>query len=175
MTGKIEIVRRFDSPLDRVWKAWTEPELVKQWWGPEGFTAPSIEIDLRVGGKYIYAMRGPEGSEWDKNMYIAGIYKEITPPEAHNSSKQARLVMTDYFSDERGDKIDPTMAGMDKAMPDEMEVIVQFEAIEDDRTELTIDYPQPDSEVQFQAMKDSEMEEGWQSSLNKLAEVVEGG
>jgi uncharacterized protein YndB with AHSA1/START domain len=56
--GKALIISRiFDAPRELVWKAWTETELVMRWWGPEGFTAPVVEIDLRVGGKYLYAMR----------------------------------------------------------------------------------------------------------------------
>ena len=62
----IVITRLFEAPRERVWKAWTEPELVKRWWGPEGFTAPSIKIDLKVGGKYVFAMHGPPGSEWTR-------------------------------------------------------------------------------------------------------------
>jgi uncharacterized protein YndB with AHSA1/START domain len=88
----------FDAPPDTVWRAWTEPELIKKWWGPEGFSVPSIKVDLRVGGKYIFAMHGPKDSEWDKDMYRAGIYKEIVPNE--------KLVVTDYFSDEKGEMLE---------------------------------------------------------------------
>ncbi|HYT42292.1 MAG TPA: SRPBCC domain-containing protein, partial [Methylomirabilota bacterium] len=47
------ITRIFDTSRERVWKAWTEPELMKRWWGPTGFTTPYCEIDLRVGGKFL--------------------------------------------------------------------------------------------------------------------------
>jgi uncharacterized protein YndB with AHSA1/START domain len=50
----ITITRVFDAPLELVWKAWTEPERLMEWWGPKGWTSPSWEIDLRVGGKYLY-------------------------------------------------------------------------------------------------------------------------
>mgnify|MGYP001614693913 CR=1 FL=1 len=74
---KIVIERVFDAPVEKVWQAWTDPKMVAKWWGPEGFTAPSIKIDLRVGGKYTYAMQGPKGSQWDKVMYSSGVFKKI--------------------------------------------------------------------------------------------------
>jgi uncharacterized protein YndB with AHSA1/START domain len=160
----IEITRVFDAPRELVWKAWTEPEMIKKWWGPEGFTAPSIKIDLRVGGKYVYAMQGPKGSEWDKVMYSAGVYKEIVPQE--------KIVVTDFFSDEEGNKIAPSKEGQSADFPDEMQVTVLFEEVEDGKTKLSVNYPRPESEAAFQAMLKSGMQEGWGSSLDKLAESL---
>src|SRR4030067_2100135 len=99
-TTKIEgrtltITRIFNAPRERVWKAWTDPELVKKWWGPKIFTAPHIAIDLRVGGKYLYCMKSETGEEaWKKSNWSTGIYKEIKP--------RGKLVMTDSFADEHG-------------------------------------------------------------------------
>lgn len=161
----VTIERVFDAPVEMVWKAWTDEELAKKWWGPEGFSAPSIKMDLRVGGMYIFAMHGPAGSEWDKDIYSAGIYKEIVPNE--------KLVVTDYFSDEAGNKIKPSKEGMDQNFPDEMTVTVLFEKIEDNKAKLTIIYPHPETEEQYQAMLKSGMKEGWNSSLNKFALALE--
>ncbi len=72
---KIIITRIFDAPRDLVWKAWTTPELVKEWWGPKDFTAPSIQMDFRVGGKYLFCMHGPKGTEFDKDFWSAGRFK----------------------------------------------------------------------------------------------------
>ena len=47
----LEITRIFDAPRELVWKAWTDPKLVMQWWGPKGFTSPACKIDFRVGGQ----------------------------------------------------------------------------------------------------------------------------
>ena len=160
----ILIERVFDAPRELVWKAWTIPEIVKKWWGPEGFTAPSIKIDLKVGGKYIYCMHGPKGSEWDRDLYSTGIYKEIIP--------MGKIVATDYFSDENGNKIDPKEYGMPADAPTEMNVIVKFEDAGDGRTRLVIEYPRPESDAQFEAMKKSGMEQGWNTSLDKLAESL---
>ncbi len=87
----LNISRTFAAPRDQVYAAWTEPEHLKRWWGPEGVTAPVVEIDLRTGGRYRTCMRTPEGDRW-----VGGEYTEVTPPE--------RLVFTwswegDYTAD----------------------------------------------------------------------------
>src|SRR5262245_16235950 len=51
------LTRTFDASVERVWKAWTDPQEVMRWWGPKGFTSPSCKIDFRVGGKFIFHMR----------------------------------------------------------------------------------------------------------------------
>ena len=162
----IVIERIFDAPRELVWKAWTDPEMVMKWWGPEGFTAPSAKVDLKVGGKYTYAMKGPEGSQWDKVMHSSGIYKEIVPNE--------KIVVTDYFSDENGNKMNPADFGQDPSFPSEMEVIITFEDMGDGKTKLTITYPKPETEEQYQGMLKSGMKEGWNSSLNKFEEALKG-
>ena len=161
---ELVITREFDAPRERVWKAWTDPEMLKRWWGPEQFTAPSIKIDLRVGGQYIFTMHGPAGSPFDVDMFSAGVFKEIVPNE--------KLVLTDYFSDKDGNKVDPTESGMDPDFPKESTYTVLFEDIGGGRTRLSLVFPKPESEAQYQAILNSRMEEGWNSSLNKLAEAL---
>src|SRR5439155_1144130 len=69
-TRALVITRLFDAPRERLWQAWTDPEHVKRWWGPKGFTTPLCTIDLRVGGELLYCMRSPEGKDyWSKNVY----------------------------------------------------------------------------------------------------------
>ncbi len=63
MTGKekdLVLTRVFDAPRERVWKAWTDPRQVAQWWGPAGFTNPRCEVDVRPGGVLRIDMRGPD-------------------------------------------------------------------------------------------------------------------
>ncbi len=163
--NKLVIERIFNAPKEMLWQAWTDPELAKQWWGPEHFSAPSIKIDLRVGGKYIFAMHGPAGSEWDKDMYSAGVYKEIVPNE--------KMVVTDYFSDAEGNMIEPDKSGMDPNFPKEMTITVLFETVDDDKSKLSIIYAKPESKEQVEAMLKSGMNEGWSTSLDKMAKVVE--
>ena len=162
---ELAISREFDAPRERVWKAWTDPEMVKRWWGPEQFTAPSIVIDLRVGGMYVFAMQGPPGSALENVGYNAGVFKEIVPKE--------KLVLTVYMSDKDGNKVDPTEYGLDPDFPKEEDsYTVLFEDIGSSRTRLSLVFPMPESEAQYQAILKSGMKEGWESSLNKLAEAL---
>lgn len=163
MTEKIVIEKEFDAPVAKVWEAWTTPEMVKKWWGPKEFYAPSVSIDFRVGGKYVYAMHGPKGTPFDRDMYSAGVFKEIVPME--------KLVVTDYFSDENGNKTSPTQHGLSNDMPEEMMVTVLFEKVGENKTKLSIVY-EPESDAQREAMIASRMEEGWGTSLDKLAETL---
>jgi uncharacterized protein YndB with AHSA1/START domain len=161
---ELVITREFDAPRERVWKAWTDPEMLRRWWGPEHFTAPSIQIDLRVGGKYIFTMHGPAGSPYDVDMFSGGVFKEIVPNE--------KLVLTDYFSDKDGNKLDPVDSGMDPNFPKESTYTVLFEDIGGGRTRLSLLFPKPESEAQYQAILKSGMEEGWKSQLNKLEQAL---
>ena len=84
---EIVITRAFDAPRKLVFDAFTRPELVKQWLlGPDGWSMPVCEIDLKVGGKYRYVWRrGKDGTE----MGMGGFYREIVAPE--------RIVATEKF------------------------------------------------------------------------------
>ena len=85
-TERMAVTRVFDAPRALVWKAWTDPDYVVQWWGPKGFTAPVCRIDLRVGGKFLCCMRAPDGKEF----WNSGEYHEIVPHE--------KIVSSMYFS-----------------------------------------------------------------------------
>jgi len=85
--GDREIVmeRVFDAPRELVWEAMTNPELVKRWYGPRGHNLVVCEIDFRVGGKWRYVLRSPDG----KDLGQFGEFREIHKPE--------RIVMTEGF------------------------------------------------------------------------------
>ena len=123
------VKRIIDAPLELVWKAWTDPEHVKRWWGPKYYTSPSAKIDLRVGGKYIFCMRAP-ADQGGQDMYTAGIYKEIVPLK--------RLEFTQGLSDKDGNPIDPAQLGMPPDFPKDMRMVIIFESKKCDMTELTI-------------------------------------
>lgn len=76
-TPTIEITRVFDAPLQLVWQVWTDPQHVKQWWGPHGFTTPVYEADLRTGGAMRYHMRAPDGTVFPSE----GRFEEVVPHE----------------------------------------------------------------------------------------------
>ncbi len=153
----LTIIRVFDAPLEKVWDAWTNPEMVKKWWGPKSFTAPSIKIDFRVGGKYLYAMHGPAGTQWDKDMWTMGEYKEIVPMQ--------KIVATDNFADKDGNVVSAKQYGMSREFP-ELTLTVTFEE-QDGKTKLTLRHEG------FPVGDEVGAEQGWNQSLDKLAESVE--
>ena len=109
------IVRTFNAPREAVWQAWTEAERLMRWWGPKGFTAPVCKTDLRVGGKYLYCMRSPEG----RDFWSTGLYREIAAPSL--------LVCSDSFADPDGNVVPATHYGMDPDFPLELQITVTFE------------------------------------------------
>jgi uncharacterized protein YndB with AHSA1/START domain len=89
-SGDREVVmtREFAAPRKLVFDAFTKPELIRQWLlGPEGWSMPVCEVDLRVGGKYRYVWRHTNGNE----MGMGGVYREIMRPE--------RIVATEKFDE----------------------------------------------------------------------------
>src|SRR5271170_6939456 len=58
---EVVLERTYDASPETVWKAWTNPELLKQWWGPDNVTIPECEVDLKVGGKFYIVMEAGEG------------------------------------------------------------------------------------------------------------------
>jgi uncharacterized protein YndB with AHSA1/START domain len=151
---ELVITRIFDAPRELVWKAWTEPERFMRWWGPKDFTSPLCKIDLRVGGRYIWCMRWPDG----RDSYTTGEYREIVPLE--------RLVYTDSFADAEGNVVPATYYGMAADIPLEMQVTVTFED-HDGKTKMTLTH------AAFPAGEMSEMTSvGWNQSFDKLAESL---
>ena len=83
--NQILITREFDAPRRNVWRAYTEPELIKRWWAGDHGTVTSVDVDLRVGGRWRYVMVANGGFE----VAFHGQYREIQAPE--------RLVNTEAF------------------------------------------------------------------------------
>jgi len=73
----VVITRIFDAPRDVVYAAWTQPEHLARWWGPENFTNPVCEMDLRPGGRFHIVMEGPDGERYP----MKGEYLEVVPGE----------------------------------------------------------------------------------------------
>lgn len=124
----IVITRIIDAPLEMVWKAWTDPEMVMRWWGPKYYTSPWCKIDLRVGGKFIFAMRAPKEQGGMEN-FTAGVYQKIVPLE--------RLEFTQGLADKDGNRIDPAEIGMPPDFPKEIRTVIVFRP-KGNMTELTI-------------------------------------
>jgi Activator of Hsp90 ATPase homolog 1-like protein len=87
--GTLVIERIFDAPRELVWKAWSDPEMAKRWWGPKGFTAPAAEIDFRVGGKELLAMQSPDFNE-GRPIWSVGITRKSCISSASSSPTASR-------------------------------------------------------------------------------------
>ena len=147
----LTITRIFDAPRELVWRAWTEPEHFMRWWGPQIFTSPTCEIDLRVGGKFLWCMEWPDG----RRNYTTGEYLEIVPPE--------RLAYSNCFADADGNIVPATYYGMPADIPLEMHVLVTFED-HDGKTKMTLTH------AGLPAGEMSDMtSQGWNESFDKLA------
>lgn len=83
---ELTLTRLLDAPADKLFRCWTTPELMKQWFAPKPYTAPVIEIDLRPGGANKVVMQSPEGQE----IPCPGQYLEVVPGR--------KLVFTDAFT-----------------------------------------------------------------------------
>lgn len=83
---ELVLARIIDAPRDKVYRAWTDPEIMTRWFTPPPWTTPHVELDVRAGGANLVLMRGPEGQE----MPNRGVYLEVVPNE--------KLVFTDAFT-----------------------------------------------------------------------------
>lgn len=146
MEREIVLTRVFDAPRALVFKAWTDPQLMAQWWGPKGFRNPVCELDARVGGTWRIVMCAPDGLEYP----VGGVYQEVVVPEC--------LVFTNIARDKDGH---PVIDGF---------TTVTF-AEHDGKTRLTL-RTRGTAVVDYAAAYLLGMEMGWTQSLERLAELV---
>jgi uncharacterized protein YndB with AHSA1/START domain len=147
----------FDAPIKQVWKAWVEPEMVMQWWGPDGFTSPSAKMDFREGGISLVCMRAPKDFG-GQDMYSTWEYQKIVQME--------RIEYIHNLADKDGNKIDPTSTGMPADFPQDLRNTVSFKAVGDNKTEITVtEYDWPVGHM----MEMSKM--GMEQCLDKMAAI----
>ena len=154
------ISRVFDAPRDRVWKAWTEVEHVRQWWGPKGFAVTHCKLDLRPGGIGHYCLRAPDGSD----LWGRFVYREIVKP--------SRLVWINSFSDKDGGL---STHPMNPSWPREMLTTVSFKGL-GGKTEVTVEWIPVDGSTElelktFDQGRDS-MKGGWTGTLEQFAAFI---
>ena len=149
----VVIERIFDASVDLIWQMWTQPDPFKEWYGPEGFTVPVAEMDVRVGGKRLVCLESPDGS---MKMWMTGEYVEVVSNE--------RLVYTDSMSDENGNVVSPSAMGMPEGHPETTEVTVLFEDI-GGRTKMTMTHAG--------VAADSPGASGWNQAFAKMASHIE--
>jgi uncharacterized protein YndB with AHSA1/START domain len=138
---EIVMTRVFDAPRSLVFDAWTNPKHVPQWMlGPDGWTMPVCEIDLRVGGAWHFVWRRADGTE----MAMRGVYREITPPE--------RLVSTESWGG---------------PFPETVNTLTLV--VKDGKTTVTLTILYPSKEAREAALQTG-MKDGVAMSYDRLAE-----
>ena len=153
LQNEIVINRVFNLPVSVVWLAWTDAEYFKKWWGPRGFTCPSSKMEAKVGGKYLSCMRGPDGKEF----WSTGVVKELIP--------ERKLVVTDSFSDDKGNIKPASEYGMPGDWPKELLITVYLEEA-DGATKMKLKHQGIPGEMREDCIK------GWNESFDKLEENI---
>lgn len=146
------ITHVFDAPVERVWQAWSDPDDIKQWWGPDGFSAPIARIDFREGGTSFLCMSAPDYGD----NYSTWDYTEIVPNE--------RISYIHNLVDKDGHKVDPVAMGMPPDFPQDQLQTITFKDLGGGKTELTVT---EHGWTVGQMMEMSRM--GMEQCLNKMA------
>jgi uncharacterized protein YndB with AHSA1/START domain len=128
MKKEIIVTRVFDAPVALVWKIFTDPELVKLWWGPDHFTCPVAKIDFRVGGTSLVCMRAPK-EFGGQDYYNIWTYTNIVYPE--------RIEYIQNLADEHGNLANPRSFGLPADFPKDTETLVTLHKMGSRKTEMT--------------------------------------
>jgi uncharacterized protein YndB with AHSA1/START domain len=155
---KITVTRVFNAPVKLVWKVWTDPELVKRWWGPKHFISPVAKIDFREGGKSIVSMKAPK-EMGGQEFYSVWEYSKIIPLET--------IEFIQSLSDKDGNRTDPVKLGMPSDFPIDIKTVVTFRKLQNNSTEMTvIEYADFGTISDFARI-------GLEQSLDKMALIFE--
>jgi uncharacterized protein YndB with AHSA1/START domain len=145
---ELSLTRVIDAPRNKIFKAWTTPELVKQWFAPLPWTTPHIEMDLRPGGANLFVMADPDGNEFPNR----GVYLEVVENE--------KLVFTDAFTSAWVPSAKPFMVGT-----------ITLEDLGSGKTKYTAKVLHW-SEEDRQAHEKMGFHEGWGQCTDQLAALV---
>jgi uncharacterized protein YndB with AHSA1/START domain len=152
-TKELIITRVFDAPRALVFKAWTDPKLLAQWWGPRGVTNPECEVDVHVGGSIRVVMLAGEelGSLAGQRWPMQGEFREIHEPE--------KIVFTNQAVDDEGNIL---IDGL---------TTVLLEEAGDGKTKLTLTNTAKGVAPQAPQLLEG-MDQGWNQSIDKLTELL---
>lgn len=151
--------RTVDTPRDFVFQVWTDPDHLRKWWGPKGFTVREARVDLRPGGLFLYCLLAPDGSE----MWGRFVYREIVEPE--------RLVFVSSFSDPDGGV---TIHPLNSNWPREMLSNITFEESKG-KTAVTVEWaPINATKVEWEAFRAGmkSMQQGWTGTFEQLEKYL---
>lgn len=156
-TRDLVVTRVFEAPIELVWKAWTDPEHVMKWWGPDYFTSPSAVIDFREGSTALVCMRAPK-EFGGQDMYSTWAYQKIVPME--------RIEFIQNLADNEGNLVDPIKMGLPPEFPRDTRTVVTFKNLGNGKTEMTVtEYGMPNSDTEM----GRNAEIGLNQSLDKMA------
>jgi uncharacterized protein YndB with AHSA1/START domain len=159
-TFDVHVTRTFDAPIERLWRAWTEPDDLRLWWGPAGFDCTRATADVRPGGRIFVTMRAPaeyggfeQSSTWD--------FTDVDEP------RSMRYVHN--FADASGDRISPAEAGVPEGVPEDGQHRVELTDLGDGRTLLEMtEHGYTNAETRDLSAA------GVDQCLDKMAALVEG-
>jgi len=146
---ELMVTRLIDAPPEKLFRAWTEPALMKQWFAPHPFTTPVAEVDLRPGGSNLIVMRDPEGNDYPN----PGVYLEVVPNK--------RIVLTNAY----------TRAWQPSAEKPLMTLVLSFDE-EDGKTRYTAVARHWSAEDR-EAHEKMGFHEGWGLCTDQLAALVQ--
>jgi uncharacterized protein YndB with AHSA1/START domain len=138
----IATTRLFDAPRELVFRMWTDPAHIGNWWGPSGFTTTTLSIDVRPGGQWRFVMHGPDGTDYPNLI----VFKEVVAP--------ARLVYA--HAGEREDE------------PGVFQTTVTFEEV-DGRTRLSMQALFQSAAERDRIVREHRAIDGMNSTLDRLA------
>jgi uncharacterized protein YndB with AHSA1/START domain len=138
----LEIERVFPAPREEVFAAFINPDVLSQWWGPEGFRIASLDLEARVGAKYRIEMQPPQGDAF----YLIGEFREVDPP--------SRLVFSFIWEEPDPDDLDMVAA-------------LDFRDLGADSTEVSLRLTPFKTEARLDLHR-----EGWSDSFDKLERLL---
>jgi uncharacterized protein YndB with AHSA1/START domain len=151
----VVVTRVVDAPVERVWRAWLDPDDVMRWWGPVGFSGAAARMDVREGGVSLVAMRGPDG----RDLWNTWTYRVVRPGE--------RLEFVMNFADADGHRVSPAEAGLPPEIPEDVHHVVELSEEGEGRTRVTV----TEHGYQSGAIRDLS-QAGQEQVMDKFAAVV---
>lgn len=146
----LELDRKFNVPVEKLFAAFTDAEVLKIWWWPKNLYADRIDYDFREGGRYYINLKGFEEGAGG----MTGHFEQII--------KNERIVMTDQFANEKGQAISPQEAKMPGEWPSMAYITFEFESIDQNHSRFKLLQQGIPNEMQKDCIQ------GWTESFDKL-------
>jgi uncharacterized protein YndB with AHSA1/START domain len=147
---KVKVLREFEAPVDKVWKAWTDSKILDQWWAPKPWKARTKSMDFREGGTWLYYMEGPDGEK----QHCRADYKKVNPGKSFEAK--------DGFTDENGN-LTNDFPGMNW--------LVSFNSFDDNSTQVQCDLTFKSAE-DLQTIMKMGFKEGFEAAHGNLDEIL---